>query len=483
MGVDGSGTGRPARARARARARAPPGGPQESTQENAKEKLACNLKPGTGKEDGSGCELALDIAEVLHDVELWGAQWTALRHRLQTAATPSASAPSSRNRAVAQLLDASEAVSDATMSAVRRLSLAGAALLEECESSELAAAAAQPAGQYEADTDGTLQGDQYGWSTSGRVWQLVVKQWDDDRATVMFGMRSGLGLGLGVGVGCAAGWILLLPLHLTILATTVCSLLVGLMLGPMASAAFGRRADRHIGRLCVLAFLYSGGILCWSRVFRPATVESFRDAIIDITTPVQHSGTGQTAGLPRWGCGTATPQLLEHAQPPAQQEKDHQAVCAAFYSCALLELRNAVGSAYAGSAPGVAAQAAWAQRHNRLVDALEYRTVDPVAISLLLLQSNLSSEGSPPWLPPLFSTVNVCGRQFVGVDGSLWWPVPSPPAAGRTGELTRGQRQQELLVNGFAYRKGRVVHHSLLWQRRVLDWLAHLLTARSQELQ
>jgi hypothetical protein len=318
-----------------------------------------------------------------------------------------------------------------------------------------------------------------------------MKQWDDDRATVLFGMRSGLGFGLGIGAGCAAGWTLLLPLHLTILATTIFSLLVGFMLGPMASAIFGRRADGIVGRICLFAFLCSGGVL-WSRVFRPATAESFRDAIVDITTPVQQAGTGQTIGLPRWGCVTATPGVLSHAQlpppPPMTQpqithrESDHQAVCAAFYSCAVLELRNAVGNTPPESVPS--APAARAQRrHDRLVGALGYRKLDPIAVLLLVLQSNLGSEDLPTsssWLPPLFSTVNICGRQFIGVDDSLWWPVPSAPA----GELTWEQRQHDhLIVNGFAYRKGRVVHHSLLWQRKVLDWLANLLTAPSQQLQ
>ena len=257
----------------------------------------------------------------------------------------------------------------------------------------------------------------------------------------------------------------------------------------MTSAIFGRRADGIVGRICLLAFLCSAGVL-WSRVFRPATVESFRDAIVDITTPVQHAGTGQAIGLQRWGCSSATLGDLNHAQPPppmtqpqiAQRESDHQAACAAFYSCALLELRNAVGNTPPESVPGASAAGA-KRRHDRLVDALGYRTLDPVAVLLLLLQSNLGSEDLPTsssWLPPLFSTVHVCGRHFIGVDDTLWWPVPSAPAR----ELTPGQRQQDrLLVNGFVYRKGRVVSHSLLWQRRVLDWLAHMLTVPSQELQ
>ena len=506
-----------------------------------------------------------ELRAVLHDIDAWREQWGDLCTRLSAAAPrarpagrekqtepkPGRATENQRQRR-RELLEASAAVSEATS----KVSLAGTALLKECEA-ETAAAAGRRGGdderqrqalaergrcsgrdrgsedgrgkRTEGEPESEAERQSEGGRSGGRLWELVLKQWDDDRATILFGMRSGLGLGLGIGVGCAAGWILLLPLHLTILATTVCSLLVGLMLGPMASAAFGRRADGMVGRLCLLACLCSG-LVCWSRIFRPATVESFRDAIVDITTPVQHSGTGQTVGLPRWGCIEAEAQPSTQQPQMTRQQRDDQAVCAAFYSCALLELRTAVGSTHAEASPNGAAQ-----RHKRLVDALGFRTVDPVSTLLLLLQSSTSAGvlSSTSWLPPMFSVVELCGRRFVGVDESVWWPVPL--IAAPAGELTRGRQQDELLVllqpllllllslflslylscscslthththtlslslslslslirafshyphanqvNGFAYRKGRVAHHSVLWQRRVLDWLASLLAALSQ---
>lgn len=416
-----------------------------------------------------------ELRTTLRDVEIWGREWEELQRRLVVAVTALArdqhesdGARRRHARAGAQdLLDASKSASEATADAVRQIFDAGVAMLEECEREG-------NVGEAEPITIGT----------GGRLWQLVMAHLNDDRDTILFGMRSGLGLGLGVGAGCAAGWSLLLPLHMLIFATTVCSLMTGLIFGPMASAAFGRRADVIIGRLCVAIFLCSGAVICWSRIFRPATVESFLEAIVDITQPVRHSGTGQTIGLPRWGCVTTNVAVAHRDQHPATASlpwatSDSRAVCAAFYSCALLELRKATGKANADAESVAAARsttAAAAQRHNRLVDALRYRTVGPAATLLLLLRLNVSNDSlwSSPRLPPVFSTVSVCGRHFVGVEDRLWWPVPAAPAPT---EATTKQAEDQLL-NGFEYRKGRVVHQSLLWQRGVLNWLASMLVLR-----
>ena len=169
-------------------------------------------------------------------------------------------------------------------------------------------------------------------------------------------------MGLGVGAGYAVGWTLLLPLPATLLAMTVCSLLFGLALGPMCSAACGRHADGYVARLCAAVLLCMVVWICRSHVFRPATVETFRDAIVDITRPHFHTGTGVSVGLQRWGCVSTQPQA--------------EALCAAFYSCALLELRAAPAS--------------------------------------VALEDRLSFSASPAFLP-VYSEVRLCGKRFFGV--------------------------------------------------------------------